>query len=100
MLIGISDDKADTWECFWGCGKQHSIKHNRKKINMPTITEYKGNKLLCLNPDAKFTFSFGVQKAKMILEHYDAIKIFADSNGEICGQDEGEESQYLRGNKK
>lgn len=51
---------------------------------MPDISEYKGNKLLCLNPDDKFKFSFGVSKAKMILEHLHAIKIFVDTNGESC----------------
>lgn len=66
---------------------------------VPEITEYKGNKLLTLNPKAKFTFSFGVQKAKMILEHIDSIRIFAESNGEICGTPTGEEDLYLRGKK-
>jgi hypothetical protein len=55
---------------------------------MPIISEYKGNKLICLNPGSKFTFSFGLGKAKMILEHLDAIKKFVDSNGESCGDEE------------
>jgi hypothetical protein len=54
---------------------------------MPTITEYKGNKLLCLNPGAKFTFSFGLSKAKLILENIDAIKTFVETNGESCGEE-------------
>ena len=53
---------------------------------MPEIQEYKGNKLICLNPGAKFTFSFGLGKAKMILENLDAIKKFVESNGEDCGE--------------
>ncbi len=53
---------------------------------MPEISEYKGNKLICLNPGAKFTFSFGLGKAKMILENLDAIKTFVESNGESCGE--------------
>ncbi|HMT11782.1 MAG TPA: hypothetical protein PKA39_09205 [Ignavibacteria bacterium] len=52
---------------------------------MPEISEYKGNKLICLNPGAKFTFSFGLGKAKMILENLDAIKTFVETNGESCG---------------
>jgi hypothetical protein len=53
---------------------------------MPEITEYKGNKLICLNPGAKFTFSFGLGKAKMILENLDAIKTFVETNGESIGE--------------
>lgn len=54
---------------------------------MPEISEYKGNKLICLNPGSKFTFSFGLGKAKMILENLDAIKTFVETNGESCGDD-------------
>ena len=36
---------------------------------MPEISEYKGNKLICLNPGSKFTFSFGLIKAKMIIKN-------------------------------
>jgi hypothetical protein len=53
---------------------------------MPEITEYKGNKLICLNPGSKFTFSFGLGKAKMILENLDAIKTFVETNGESIGE--------------
>lgn len=54
---------------------------------MPEISEYKGNKLICLNPGSKFTFSFGLSKAKMILENLESIKKFVDSNGESCGDE-------------
>ena len=54
---------------------------------MPEISEYKGNNLICLNHGTKFTFSFGLSKAKMILENLDAIKKFVDTNGESCGDD-------------
>lgn len=54
---------------------------------MPEISEYKGNKLICLNPGSKFTFSFGLSKAKMILDNIDAIKKFVESSGESCGDD-------------
>lgn len=53
---------------------------------MPEISEYKGNKLICLNPGSKFTFSFGLSKAKMILENLDSIKKFVETNGESCGE--------------
>jgi hypothetical protein len=42
--------------------------------------EYKGNKMITLkrNDDEKFPFSFGKNKAKMIVENFDAIKKFAE----------------------
>jgi hypothetical protein len=43
------------------------------------------NKLICLNPGSKFPFSFGLGKAKMILENIDSIKKFVETNGESCG---------------
>ena len=41
-------------------------------------TEYKGNPLLVLkrNPEDKYPFSFGLTKAKMILESIEDIKKF------------------------
>ena len=60
---------------------------------MPTLSEYKGNKLICLNPGSKFTFSFGLGKAKLILENLDAIKLFVESNGETCGDQEETEKK-------
>ncbi len=42
----------------------------------PVVDEYKGNKILILNPGSKFTFSFGVAKAKLILDNIDEIKKF------------------------
>ncbi len=57
---------------------------------MPEINEYKGNKLLCLNPDDKFTFSFGLGKAKLILQYLHNIKIFVDTNGESCNEPDDE----------
>ncbi len=47
----------------------------------PIVEEFKGNKVLVLNPGGKFPFSFGVGKAKMILENIDAIKRFAEEYG-------------------
>tara|TARA_R100001132_G_C3255709_1_gene81366 strand:+ start:885 stop:1070 length:186 start_codon:yes stop_codon:yes gene_type:complete len=36
--------------------------------------------LLVLNPDGKFPFSFGVHKARLILESIDKIKEFVSDN--------------------
>jgi len=48
------------------------------KKTMTEFTEYKGHKLLVLNPDDKFPFKFGKKKAQLIVEHFDAIKAFAE----------------------
>ena len=58
---------------------------------MPELQEYKGNKLICLNPGSKFPFSFGLTKAKMILENIESIKKFVESNGESVGEVQEEE---------
>jgi hypothetical protein len=55
----------------------------------PEISSFKGNKLLVLNPGAKFLTSFGLGKAKMIVQHYDAILAFVNSEGETCVPEEG-----------
>lgn len=45
-------------------------------------TEYKGKPVLVIrrNPDDKYPFSFGVGKARLILENLDEIKKFVDEN--------------------
>lgn len=60
---------------------------------MPEIQEYKGNKILNLNPESKFTFSFGLAKAKLILEHLDVIKKFVESEGKDIGDAGSSESK-------
>lgn len=42
--------------------------------------EFKGNKLIVLKRTAedKYPFQFGKNKAKLIIEHYDEIKKFAE----------------------
>lgn len=52
---------------------------------MPEIQEFKGNKVLNLNPESKFPFSFGLAKAKLILENLDVIKKFVDTEGKDLG---------------
>ena len=48
------------------------------------ISEYKGSKVLVLkkNNDDKYPFSFGLSKAKLIIEHLDDIKKFVEENKE------------------
>lgn len=53
---------------------------------MAEIQEFKGNKVLNLNPESKFTFSFGLAKAKLILENLDVIKKFVETEGKDLGE--------------
>ena len=43
-------------------------------------SEYKGNKIMVLKRDEndRYPFSFGKNKAKIIVENFDAIKKFAE----------------------
>lgn len=51
---------------------------------MHEITEFKGNKVLKLKRDVNdFGFSFGLNKAKLILENLEAIKEFVDNNQKV-----------------
>lgn len=43
---------------------------------MAEVSEYKGNKVLVLNPEEKYPFSFGLAKAKLILENIQEIERF------------------------
>lgn len=58
-------------------------------VPQPEISSFKGNKLIVLNPGAKFMTSFGLGKARMILEHLDAIRAFVNSEGETCVPEQG-----------
>jgi len=46
------------------------------------LSEFKGNKVIVLKRDEndKYPFSFGVAKAKMILQHIEDIKKFVEDN--------------------
>lgn len=48
---------------------------NEKKV---IISDYKGNPVITLNPDDRYPFTFGVNKAKLILEHLEDIKDFVE----------------------
>jgi hypothetical protein len=47
---------------------------------MPVESEFKGHPLLVLNPEDRFSFSFGLGKARMILEYIEEIRNFVDSH--------------------
>ncbi len=53
-------------------------------MSKPSIEVYKGDPILCLNPDDRFKLSFGIKKAKMILENIESIRAFIISNGHTC----------------
>lgn len=50
---------------------------------MIEISEYKGKPILIIKRDEedKFPFSFGLTKAKLILENIEEIKKFVETNG-------------------
>ncbi|MDE2100949.1 MAG: hypothetical protein KGL39_27125 [Patescibacteria group bacterium] len=54
------------------------MEKNTKPIE-PQIGEYQGKPVITLKRTAedKYPFSFGVAKARLIVEHFDAIKKFA-----------------------
>jgi len=47
-------------------------------------TEYKGKPIIILkrNEEDKYPFSFGLSKAKLILEHIEEIKKFVEDNNQ------------------
>lgn len=49
---------------------------------MVEFSEFKGNKVIILKRDEndKYPFSFGLTKAKLILEHINDIKKFVEDN--------------------
>jgi hypothetical protein len=49
---------------------------------MFAIGEFKGNVVITLkrNEEDKYPFTFGLSKAKLILDHLDAIKKFYEDN--------------------
>jgi hypothetical protein len=52
------------------------MNEEEKKQEKPEISEYKGNPVITLNPGSRFPFTFGVAKAKLILENLDEIRAF------------------------
>ena len=58
-----------------------------EQITEPTRGTYKGSPTLSLPKKDGYPFTFGVAKAKAILEHIDAVKAFVAE----CGTENGEE---------
>ena len=45
----------------------------------PKVGQYKGHPMIILNPDDRFPFQFGLNKARMILQHIDEIRSFVET---------------------
>lgn len=58
-----------------------AAKQKKSEPSVPALSEYNGKPMLCLNPESKWSFQFGLGKARMIVEHIDAIAAFVDSEG-------------------
>jgi hypothetical protein len=50
------------------------------KPQVPKVDTFKGNPVIILNPEDRWTFSFGINKARLILQNLDAIKAFVEAN--------------------
>lgn len=49
--------------------------------SIPVVQEYKGSAMILLNPGAKWPFSFGLGKARVVLANMRYIQTFVDTNG-------------------
>jgi len=45
----------------------------------PKVGQYKGHPMIILNPDDRFPFQFGLNKARLILQHIDEIRGFVET---------------------
>lgn len=45
------------------------------------ISSYNGKPMIVLSPGSKWPFQFGINKAKLIVEQFDHIKKFVETNG-------------------
>ena len=52
---------------------------NEPATTRPKVGQYKGHPMIILNPDDRFPFQFGLNKAKLVLQHIDAIRSFVES---------------------
>ena len=50
-------------------------------IEVPQMAEYKGKNVLSIPADKGYAFSFGLTKAKLILQEWDKIVAFVQSGG-------------------
>lgn len=49
------------------------------------IGSFKGNPTISLDADSKYPFSFGVKKARLVVQHIEAIKAFVAAHPESSG---------------
>jgi hypothetical protein len=49
--------------------------------SIPTVSEFKGNPLITLNPGSKWPFSMGLAKARLALQNVQFLQRFVDTNG-------------------
>lgn len=56
--------------------KETFIKFLEEKNMTNKVSEFKGNKVLILDCDNQYPFSFGVEKAKLIINNIEEIKNF------------------------
>ncbi len=52
------------------------MENENQAKDLPQEGDYKGHPILTLNPNSRYPFSFGVSKAKLILEYLEEIKAF------------------------
>ena len=45
----------------------------------PKVGQYKGHPMIILNPDDRFPFQFGINKAKLVLQHVEEIRSFVET---------------------
>jgi len=45
----------------------------------PKVGQYKGHPMIILNPDDRFPFQFGLNKARLILQHIEEIRKFVQT---------------------
>ncbi len=65
------------------------MSQNTTSTSSPVIGQYKGHPMIILNPEDRFPFQFGLNKAKLILQHLEAIRGFvaaAEGAGSTPGQ--------------
>jgi len=43
------------------------------------VGQYKGHPMIILNPDDRFPFQFGLNKAKLVLQHIEDIRSFVET---------------------
>ena len=60
------------------------VENKRITSSKPTVTEYKGNRVLNINPEGRTNISFGLGKAMLIMENLPAIAAFLKSDGANC----------------